>query len=66
MISSASAALIWPAWRSLTMCLVKSRRSAPGTALVGCVREDGRGHGADLIVRQRMFAAQDRGAGSET
>ncbi|AVJ93815.1 hypothetical protein CSC31_2359 [Pseudomonas aeruginosa] len=30
------------------------------------LRKDGRGHGADLVIRQGTFRAQHRGTGSET
>lgn len=36
-----------------------------GAAFVGCVREDGRGHAANLVIGQRVVAAQCRGTGSE-
>jgi hypothetical protein len=37
-----------------------------GTAFMRGVREDGRGHAANLVIGQRVVAAQRGGMGSET
>src|SRR5690606_40590346 len=37
-----------------------------GAAAVRGFREDGRGHTANLVIRQGMFRAQHRGSGCET